>query len=172
MPATSLHPQQVNVALMERLAVFQETNDNNVAQAEDELRGMHAALVATQESQQAAEAAAEEAHQMLLDQRRESARVGAAVRLPFERYKEDAVVYFVLPTSLDLTPAALLPAPDAGGTVRGRSREGEVDPAFGRRGEAEAKRRALCARRRALLPRAATQVLPPPTGSRCFAGIQ
>eukprot|EP00966_Prymnesium_polylepis_P301206 6959982-Prymnesium_polylepis.1 len=64
---------------MDRLAAFQATNEANVTQAEDELRRMHAALLATRQAQSDAEAAAEEAHQLLLEQRGELSRVGGAM---------------------------------------------------------------------------------------------
>ncbi|KAL3923875.1 MAG: hypothetical protein SGPRY_004087 [Prymnesium sp.] len=53
--------KSVNLALMDRLAAFHSTNEANVRQAEEELRRMHASLLASQQDQARAEAEAEEA---------------------------------------------------------------------------------------------------------------
>ena len=71
----------VNVALMERLAEFQATNEANVRQAEDELVRMHETAKHAQAARAETEAALAEAQQQLAEQR-------AQLREEFERAME------------------------------------------------------------------------------------
>ena len=70
----------VNLALMDRLAAFQRTNEENVDVAERELGSMHASLQQERAARSEAEAAAEEAYMQLTEQKQHAESVAISAQ--------------------------------------------------------------------------------------------